>query len=266
MAVFVPATIQGLGEAEHPWTYLGELVAIQRIQHRSEFAERTVLQVPAWSLAASVHGTWIIGKQVLAAGHMAIFRPGDHAITICPGSSTLILKQWHARAMPWLEGFLSTRVPGVIKVAPGVTFTEQGSPEAMADARALSQILVSLTEILDSETALRLRPPTVAEAHAFAPLIQSIEHAPTEPWHLKEAAEKAGYSPFHFSRTFKQVVGCGFHEYVDRTRTEIAVELLLQGTSIADAASKAGFSSSRSLRESLRDYLGLLPADLQGNA
>lgn len=266
MAVFVPATIQGLGEAEHPWTYLGELVATQRIHVRSEFAERTILHVPSWCLACALQGTWIVSHQVLAAGHMAILRPGDHAVTIGSGSNMLKLKQWHARAMPWLEGFLSTRVQGEIKVAPGVLRAEQGSPDTMADVRALSQILVSLTAILDSTIALRLRPPPVADVQAFAPLIESIERAPTEPWHLKEAAEQAGYSPFHFSRTFKQVVGCGFHEYVDRARTEIAVDLLLQGASIADAASKAGFSSSRSLRESLRDYLGLLPADLQGSS
>ena len=74
----------------------------------------------------------------------------------------------------------------------------------------------------------------------------------------------AGYSPFHFSRVFKQIVGYGFHEYVDRCRTAMAVDQLCSTDSPADLiAASCGFGTSHGLRESMKEYLGLVPSELR---
>jgi len=87
---------------------------------------------------------------------------------------------------------------------------------------------------------------------------------PDAPWPLKDAAAMAGYSPFHFSRVFKSLAGYGFHEFVDRCRTEFAVGKLCQGELAVDVvASASGFGTTQGLRESIKEYLGLVPSELR---
>lgn len=95
-------------------------------------------------------------------------------------------------------------------------------------------------------------------------LTAKVRTSPALGWPLKEAADMAGYSPFHFSRVFKQLVGYGFHEYVDRCRTECAIEMLVTSDSPVDiVASTCGFGTTQGLRESIKEYLGLVPSELR---
>jgi AraC-like DNA-binding protein len=95
-------------------------------------------------------------------------------------------------------------------------------------------------------------------------LTAKVRTTPSLGWPLKEAADMAGYSPFHFSRVFKQMVGYGFHEYVDRCRTECAIDMLVTTDSPVDiVASTCGFGTTQGLRESIKEYLGLVPSELR---
>lgn len=95
-------------------------------------------------------------------------------------------------------------------------------------------------------------------------LTSKVRSNPALGWPLKEAADMAGYSPFHFSRVFKQMVGYGFHEYVDRCRTECAIDMLVTTDSAVDlVASTCGFGTTQGLRESVKEYLGLVPSELR---
>jgi AraC-like DNA-binding protein len=95
-------------------------------------------------------------------------------------------------------------------------------------------------------------------------LTLKVRSNPALGWPLKEAADMAGYSPFHFSRVFKQLVGYGFHEYVDRCRTECAIDMLVSSDSAVDlVASTCGFGTTQGLRESVKEYLGLVPSELR---
>jgi len=96
-------------------------------------------------------------------------------------------------------------------------------------------------------------------------LIGAVRSNPERDWSLNGAANEAGYSPFHLSRTFKAIAGFGFPEFVDRCRTEIAVEALLSdpATSIDDVAITSGFGSTQAMRDSFREYTGLLPSELR---
>ena len=63
---------------------------------------------------------------------------------------------------------------------------------------------------------------------------------------------------------FKAIVGYGFHEYVDRCRTELAVRMLSTTDEPVDIISaEAGFGTAQSLRESVKYHLGLLPSELR---
>ncbi|MFX6834700.1 helix-turn-helix domain-containing protein, partial [Acinetobacter baumannii] len=83
-------------------------------------------------------------------------------------------------------------------------------------------------------------------------------------WSLKRAADMVGYSTFHFSRTFRAVTKLGFPDYVDRARTDFAVNLILNNEEHFDAvAQQSGFATTSSLRSALKEHLGLLPSELR---
>lgn len=73
---------------------------------------------------------------------------------------------------------------------------------------------------------------------------------------LREAADMAGYSHFHFSRRFRDVTGYGFHEYLDRVRASWAIAHAPDSKSLVRLAEGAGFSNVKTMRESIYDYTG----------
>ncbi len=73
---------------------------------------------------------------------------------------------------------------------------------------------------------------------------------------LREAADMAGYSHFHFSRRFRDVTGYGFHEYLDRVRASWAIAHAATSRSMVRLAEGAGFSNVKTMRESIYDYTG----------
>lgn len=124
--------------------------------------------------------------------------------------------------------------------------------------------LLTAEAISQTERHLLTGETTAEQPQAVARLMDRVRENPTEPWPLKEAATFAGYSPFHLSRTFKQVVGYGFPEFVERCRTEIAISALLNSQdSVDEIAVDVGLSSAQSLREACRSYLGLMPSELR---
>lgn len=138
-----------------------------------------------------------------------------------------------------------------------------GPPELMEPQvvsflyEVVARLMVGIDQVQLAATPFGL-PETIQE------LVKEVRGNPALPWPLRDAADKAGYSPFHFSRVFKSLVGYGFHEYVDRCRTECAVDMLCTTDSPVDlVASTCGFGTTQGLRESLKEYLGLVPSELR---
>jgi AraC-like DNA-binding protein len=126
-------------------------------------------------------------------------------------------------------------------------------------------IHTSVGNVLVGESEVGLSPLPADLPHVIKTLTRKVREHPEIPWPLKDAADQVGYSPFHFSRVFKSLVGYGFHEYVDRCRTEHAVVLLSTTDDPVDIiSSEAGFGTAQSLRESVKEHLGLLPSELRG--
>lgn len=133
-----------------------------------------------------------------------------------------------------------------------------------AEPLMLSVVYEIVARLVTGGDEVQLAALPVGLPDTIRQLTKKVRAKPSDGWPLKDAADMAGYSPFHFSRVFKQLVGYGFHEYVDRCRTEAAVELLVTTDMAVDlVASNCGFGTTQGLRESIREYLGLVPSELR---
>jgi len=82
-----------------------------------------------------------------------------------------------------------------------------------------------------------------------------------QPLTLEVLAAVAGFSPFHFHRIFKSLVGETLNEYVQRARLERAANMLLYhpGRSVLDAAFATGFSSAAVFTRAFKAHFGESP-------
>lgn len=140
-------------------------------------------------------------------------------------------------------------------IVPGYPFSLTA---VMSVVFEVASTLLSRRDMLQLAALPSDLPETVRD------LTNKVRAKPNGSWALKDAADMAGYSPFHFSRVFKAMAGYGFHEYVDRCRTETAAEQLCSTDLAVDViASNCGFGTTQGLRESLKEYLGLVPSELR---
>ncbi len=82
-----------------------------------------------------------------------------------------------------------------------------------------------------------------------------------EPIQLKDMAEVACLSPFHFHRGFKRAFGETPHRYLTRHRLERAVRLLRRAElSVTEICLATGFESLTSFTDLFRRYYGVPPS------
>lgn len=143
-------------------------------------------------------------------------------------------------------------------------FEQAKATHEYAEPLMLSVIYEMVAKLVVGSDEVQLAAIPADLPETIRVLTERVRKNPSGGWPLKEAADAAGYSPFHFSRVFKSLVGYGFHEYVDRCRTETAVEMLVTTDSPVDlVASTTGFGTTQGLRESVKEYLGLVPSELR---
>ncbi|VVO23530.1 bifunctional DNA-binding transcriptional regulator/O6-methylguanine-DNA methyltransferase Ada [Pseudomonas fluorescens] len=102
----------------------------------------------------------------------------------------------------------------------------------------------------------------VAAQHAalVATACRQIECAETLP-SLKELAQVAGMSSFHFHRVFKALTGLTPKGYASGHRSRKVREQLEGGSSVTDSLYDAGFNSNSRFYESADNLLGMKPSD-----
>jgi AraC family transcriptional regulator len=79
---------------------------------------------------------------------------------------------------------------------------------------------------------------------------------------LERLARVAHFSPYHFHRIFKALVGEGVFEYVRRLRLESAAQALAAGgRSVLQIALAAGYGSHEAFTRAFRQQLGVSPTE-----
>ncbi len=238
------------------------------------------------ALIINLHGTLLArsapnGRLVIIAPRSLTFvRPGKLVVQAARGDHESLIVTWPVRATPvldlWLQGRTGVKSNAASRAVACKPIDPQfhgayerfdaaikGSAEAM-EPLVLSFIYEVVARLMSSGDQVQLAALPIDLPETIRDLIAKVRKNPAAPWPLKDAADMAGYSPFHFSRVFKQLVGYGFHEFVDRSRTECAVEMLVTTESAVDlVASTCGFGTTQGLRESVKEYLGLVPSELR---
>lgn len=89
-----------------------------------------------------------------------------------------------------------------------------------------------------------------------------------QPLSLRAVAEMSGFSPFHFHRIFKALVGETPNKFVKRLRLERSLYLMSHAPrqSLTDVALHCGFSSSSDFSRSFRQHFGQAPRRFDLNA
>ena len=98
----------------------------------------------------------------------------------------------------------------------------------------------------------------------YSPEIQSckdyIDMHPQEPLTLEELASHVWYSKYYLSRKFREEVGCGINEYIQKARIECAKPMLSwSGKQISEIAEELHFCSSSHFSDVFRKFEGELP-------
>jgi AraC-like DNA-binding protein len=112
-------------------------------------------------------------------------------------------------------------------------------------------------------------PPAVTPVqagHQFAveSVISQMRANPGHAFTLDTFAEMANYSPFHFSRMFRNVVGVPPGEFLAALRFEEAKRLILSTeASITDICFEVGFSSLGTFSARFKQLVGRSPAELR---
>jgi len=104
-----------------------------------------------------------------------------------------------------------------------------------------------------------------AHAQAIARACQSIEESERPPL-LKDLAEAAGLSPFHFQRLFKKAVGVTPKQYAMAQRLHKVRASLRQDRTVTDAVYGAGFASSSRFYHESALALGMKPTAYRNGA
>ena len=249
----------------------------------------TMLDVPTDTLALffNTKGTVLLRPEyerrwIVAPERSAVFVRGPVRVplNVARGAHAAYLALWSSWVTPHLVNWLNNRLQAassqrqrMIASKPIDPHFSQAferfeqvlaGPEEMTEPQIISVLYEIVPKLVTGRDELQLAPLPQEMPASIKQLAIDVCKKPEGQWPLKDAAAAAGYSPFHFSRVFKSLVGYGFHEFVDRCRTEFAVGKLCESELPVDViATACGFGTTQGLRESVKEYLGLVPSELR---
>lgn len=93
---------------------------------------------------------------------------------------------------------------------------------------------------------------------------EAISLDPTRDWSLADLARRAGTSPYHLVRVFREEVGVPVHSYLIRTRLGNALESMRAADAgLTDVALESGFASHSHFTSRFRSLFGITPSQLR---
>lgn len=120
--------------------------------------------------------------------------------------------------------------------------------------------LIRLLPVSDPASSAQNRHAAIASR--FQDILSYMEDHCDENITLRDAAERIGFSPSHFSKFFHQMTGTCFVQYLNFIRTSMAAEML--GTTnrkITEIAFSCGFSNIRTFNRVFLKNTGYTPSD-----
>ena len=108
--------------------------------------------------------------------------------------------------------------------------------------------------------------PNLAKVDYVDRVNRAIDHVTrnlSEPLKLEDVAKVACFSPYHFHRIFRALVGETLHDFVKRVRLDRALYLISHSDrpSLTQVALACGFSSSSDFSRSFRERFGVSPRE-----
>lgn len=101
----------------------------------------------------------------------------------------------------------------------------------------------------------------------FQELLDYIDSHYAEDLTLEYAASMMHFSPSHFSKTFKKMIGMNYVTYINMVRIEQAIRLLGTGHyRMTDLALECGFSNIRSFNRAFKEITGYTPTEFSAQA
>ena len=96
----------------------------------------------------------------------------------------------------------------------------------------------------------------------FQELLDYIDKHYADELTLEHAASKMHFSPSHFSKTFKKMMGMNYVTYINMVRIEQAIQLLSTNQyRMIDIALECGFSNIRSFNRTFKEITGYTPTE-----
>lgn len=96
----------------------------------------------------------------------------------------------------------------------------------------------------------------------FQELLDYIDQHYAEDLTLEHAASMMHFSPSHFSKTFKKLMGMNYVTYVNMVRIEQAIQMLSANQyRMIDIALECGFTNIRSFNRVFKEITGYTPTD-----
>lgn len=96
----------------------------------------------------------------------------------------------------------------------------------------------------------------------FQELLDYIDNHCAEDLTLEHAASMMHFSPSHFSKTFKKLMGMNYVTYVNMVRIERSIQMLSTNQyRMIDIALECGFSNIRSFNRTFKEITGYTPTE-----
>ena len=103
-------------------------------------------------------------------------------------------------------------------------------------------------------------PPHALDDRRLRRVLQFVDQNLQNPIRLKDLAEVANLSRFHFSRAFRKAMGQSPHRFVRNRRLERAKDLVLEEKlTLAEIAGICNFSSQTSFTRAFARATGMAP-------
>lgn len=245
------------------------------------FGNRNVMAVAARSdrsFARHTHDEYGIGMVVAGAqrswsGRGLVEGGAGDIITVNPGEVHDGAPIGECRE--WIMLYLSPEVMGDIVLdlregaSPRMEFADPVIHDRVIADRFFAAYTASPQHDGDAEferltllIAAVLRPVPASHRTTAPPLACAkarIDDDPAGSHPLEELAKNAGISRFQTIRGFARLTGLTPHAYVVQRRLDLARSLIRQGTTLTDAAIKAGFSDQSHFHRAFTSRYGLTP-------